>query len=55
MHKYDLVIDKYWVTHSDYFIIVNKVKNSMEITDINIILCMCIKEKKETGKLRQDK
>ena len=51
MHKYDLVIDKYWVTHSDYFIIVNKMKNSMEITDTDIILCICIKEKKGDRKI----
>ena len=44
MRKYDLAIEKYWVTQSGYFRLATKVILGMGITDGEILLCHGISE-----------
>ena len=42
MCKYDLSLNKYTVTQSDYFRLATTVTLGMSITDTNILFCHCI-------------
>ena len=44
MWKYELSLDKYWVTQSDYFRHETAVVLGVDIIDSNTILCHCISE-----------
>ena len=44
MQKYDLVVKRYWVNQSGYFILATKVAFGMGIIDGNIIFCNVISE-----------
>ena len=44
MRKYDLVLDKYWVTKSGYFRLATKVALGMGITDGKLLYCHGVSE-----------
>ena len=51
MQKYDLVVKRYWVNQSGYFILATTVAFGMGIIDGNIIFCNVISELSVNNKI----
>ena len=53
IHQYNLVLEKYWVTHSGYFRLATTVTLGMVITDGKLLFCHGIQRKVWTRKFQQ--
>ena len=51
MHQSDLVLEKYWVTHSSYFRLATTVALGMGITDGKLLFCHGISEESVDKKI----
>ena len=51
MRKYDLSLDKYWVTQSGYFRLATNVALGMGLTDGKLLYCHGVAEENEDKKI----
>ena len=51
MHKSNLSLEKYWVTHSGYFILTTTAALDMRVTDGNLLLCNGVSDKTSENKI----